>query len=63
MKGLLATDGSIFVHVGTHVSNYIGPIADEVFGVENRRNQIIVKRITKNLQRQFEKNQIVTRSI
>jgi len=27
---------------------------DEVFGIDNFRNEVVVKRITKNLQRQFD---------
>ncbi len=53
MRELLSERGSIFIHVGTKVVHHIGAIADEVFGVDNCRNQIVVKRITKNLQRQF----------
>ena len=53
MRELLAEDGSIWIHIGTNVAHYIGGVADEVFGPENRRNQIAVKRVTKNLQRQF----------
>lgn len=56
LKELLADDGSIFVHLDWHVNAYIRPVMDEVFGADNFRNDIIVKRrITKNLQRQFER--------
>jgi DNA modification methylase len=54
MRDLLTEEGSIFIHIGTNVAHYVGTIADEVFGRANRRNQIAVKRITKNLQRQFD---------
>jgi hypothetical protein len=54
MRELMAENGNIWIHIGTNVSNYIQCIADEVFDITNRRNQVAVKRITKNLQRQFE---------
>jgi len=53
LRDLLNDDGSILVHIGTNISSYVQCVMDEVFGFENRRNQIVVKRITKNLQRQF----------
>ena len=53
MKRLLADNGSLWIHIGSNISYYVQQICDEIFGIDNRRNQIIVKRITKNLQRQF----------
>ncbi|RMH30931.1 MAG: site-specific DNA-methyltransferase, partial [Candidatus Hydrogenedentota bacterium] len=53
MRDLLSERGSILIHIGTNVARYVGAIADEVFGTQNRRNEIVVRRITKNLQRQF----------
>jgi len=41
MKNLLADDGSIYVHLDWHVSHYVKIILDEIFGVENFRNEII----------------------
>lgn len=55
MRELLAEDGNIFVHLDYHVGHYVKVVMDEVFGRDNFRNEIIVKRrISKNLQRQFE---------
>lgn len=55
---LLAEQGSLFVHLDWHVGAYIRPVLDEIFGPDNFRNEIIVKRrITKNLQRQFDQIQ------
>ncbi|MBW7959665.1 MAG: site-specific DNA-methyltransferase [Candidatus Promineofilum sp.] len=55
LRELLAEDGCVFVHLDYHVSHYVKAILDEVFGQDNFRNEIIVKRrITKNLQRQFK---------
>jgi len=55
LKRLLSPTGSICVHCDYHAGHYIKVMMDEVFGYENFRNEIILKRpITKNLQRQFE---------
>ena len=54
MRDLLAEDGSIYVHCDYRVDSLIRLAMDELFGVDNFRNSIIVqRRITKNLQRQF----------
>lgn len=44
MKELLAEDGSIYVHLDDHVSNYVKIIMDEIFGRDNMVNQIIWQR-------------------
>ncbi|MFQ5964785.1 MAG: site-specific DNA-methyltransferase [Candidatus Scalinduaceae bacterium] len=49
MKRLLAEDGAIYMHIGWYVSHYVKNIADEVFGKDNFRNEIIVRRIRKNV--------------
>jgi len=55
MRDLLAEDGSIYVHLDYRVDSLIRLAMDEIFGPINFRNSIIVqRRITKNLQRQFE---------
>jgi len=41
MKDLLADNGSIYVHLDWHVSHYVKIMLDEIFGVENFRNEII----------------------
>ena len=52
---LLRDDGYIFVHLDYRVSHYAKAILDEIFSDKNFRNEIILKRrITKNLQRQFD---------
>ena len=54
MRDLLAEDGSIYVHCDYRVDSLIRLAMDEVFGLDNFRNSVIVqRRITKNLQRQF----------
>jgi adenine-specific DNA-methyltransferase len=55
MKELLSEKGSIFVHLAYPVAHSTKLILDDVFGRENFRNEIILKRrITKNLQQQFD---------
>ena len=56
MKRLLTNDGSIFLHLDHHISHYTKLIMDEIFGIENFRNEIIVKRgRKKGLIYQFDK--------
>ena len=46
MKDLLADDGSIFVHCDWRLNSSIRLIMEEIFGIENYRNEIIWKRQT-----------------
>jgi adenine-specific DNA-methyltransferase len=46
MHGLLADDGSIFVHMGPNVSHYLRAALDEVFGSKCYVTEIIWKRTT-----------------
>ena len=46
MRDLLASDGSIYVHMGWAVSHFVRGILDEVFGKGKAVNQIIWKRQT-----------------
>ena len=41
MKELLSENGSIYVHLDWHMSHYIKILMDEVFGLENFKNEII----------------------
>ncbi len=55
MRELLADSGSIFVHVGANVSHRVRAIMDDIFGLQNFRNEIILPgRAVKNLQQQFD---------
>jgi adenine-specific DNA-methyltransferase len=55
IKELLTEKGSLFVHLAYPVAHSTKLILDDVFGRENFRNEIILKRrITKNLQQQFD---------
>ncbi|MEG8946760.1 site-specific DNA-methyltransferase [Rosettibacter firmus] len=49
MRELLAENGSIYVHLDWHVGHYVKVMMDEIFGYENFRNEIVVKRIKKNV--------------
>jgi len=44
LRELLAENGSIYVHLDWHVGHYAKLILDEVFGINNLRNEIIWKR-------------------
>jgi len=50
MRDLLAENGSIYVHLDWHVGHYVKVMMDEIFGADNFRNEIHVKRIRKNVQ-------------
>jgi adenine-specific DNA-methyltransferase len=52
---LISPSGSIFIHLDWHAIHYIKVMMDQIFGSENFRNEIIVKRgRRKNLQYQFD---------
>ena len=54
-KQLLATDGSIFVHIDHDNNHPVKMLLDEIFGRENFRNEIILPgRAVKGLQKQFK---------
>jgi DNA modification methylase len=54
LKELMTLDGSIFIHLDSSRGHYVKILMDEVFGVDNFRSELVVKRrITKNLQQQF----------
>jgi len=48
LKELMAPSGFIFLHCDYHRGHYLKLIMDEVFGPENFRNEIVVKRVQKN---------------
>ncbi len=49
MKDLLDSTGMIFIRFDQYWSHYVKIIADDVFGKENFQNEIVVKRIYKNV--------------
>ena len=55
IQKLISARGSIFVHLDWHLLHYVKVIMDEIFGYENFRNEIIIKRgRRKNLLYQFK---------
>ena len=55
IRRLISSSGSIFIHLDWHAIHYVKVMMDKIFGSENFRNEIIVKRgRTKNLQYQFK---------
>jgi adenine-specific DNA-methyltransferase len=44
LRELLSNDGSIFVRLDYHFGHYIKIIADEIFGKDNFKNEIVIKR-------------------
>ncbi|OGX38466.1 MAG: hypothetical protein A3D87_04815 [Omnitrophica WOR_2 bacterium RIFCSPHIGHO2_02_FULL_50_17] len=57
LKELLADDGAIYVHLDWKKGHYIKTLMDEIFGERNFRNEIIVRRIRKNIR---EREQVKT---
>tara|TARA_Y100001970_G_scaffold19801_1_gene22352 strand:- start:2302 stop:4566 length:2265 start_codon:yes stop_codon:yes gene_type:complete len=55
MHNLLSEDGLIFLHCDYRLNSSIRLIMDEIFGKDNFRNEIYIKRKTKNIQSQFDK--------
>lgn len=53
-KRLLRNDGIICIQLDSNEVSYCRVLLDEIFGRENFRNEIIVRRGTKNVQSQFE---------
>ncbi len=64
LRDLLSEDGAIFIRFDQYWSHYVKVIADEVFGKENFKNEIVLKRIYKNLTNQGKKSlQLATDSL
>jgi site-specific DNA-methyltransferase (adenine-specific)/adenine-specific DNA-methyltransferase len=49
LRELLNEDGAIYVHLDWKKGHYVKILMDEIFGEQNFRNDIIVKRIRKNI--------------
>lgn len=49
MRRLLSSKGCIYLHCDVNASHYIKIVMDEVFGTDNFRNEIVVRRIRKNV--------------
>lgn len=44
LRELLSENGSIYVHLDWHVGHYMKAVLDEVFGIDNFKNQIVWQR-------------------
>lgn len=49
LRELLAEDGALYLHCNSARSHHLRALLDEVFGAEQFRNQIVVRRIRKNI--------------
>ena len=49
IKSVMSNNSSIFFHIDWHIGHYVKILMDEVFGEDNYRNEIVVKRIKKNV--------------
>lgn len=53
-RNLLSDDGVIFISIGDEEVDNLRKIADEIFGADNFRNEITVRRGAKSIQAQFD---------
>lgn len=53
-RNLLTDDGVIFISIGDEEVDNLRKICDEVFGEDNFRNQIVIRRGAKSVQAQFD---------
>ncbi|RRR74915.1 MAG: hypothetical protein EI684_05970 [Candidatus Viridilinea halotolerans] len=49
IKSVMAPTASIYVHLDWHIGHYVKVLMDEVFGEDNFRNEIVVKRVKKSV--------------
>lgn len=54
LRELLADNGAIFVSIDDNEQHHLRMLMDDIFGEENYRNSIAIRRGTKNVQAQFE---------
>ena len=55
LRELLAEDGVIFISIDDNEQHRLRMVMDEIFGEENYRNIVVVRRGVKSVQRQFKK--------
>lgn len=53
-RNLLSDDGLIFISIGDEEVDNLKKICDEIFGADNFRNQIVIRRGAKSVQAQFD---------
>ncbi|OGW56322.1 MAG: hypothetical protein A2Z09_02170 [Nitrospirae bacterium RBG_16_43_8] len=49
LREILAHDGSIYVRIDYHFGHYIKSIMDEIFGMENFQNEVVINRFKRQL--------------
>ena len=49
LRDLLSNDGSIYIRIDYHFGHYIKTIADEIFGAQFFRNEIVINRFKRQL--------------
>jgi len=49
LRDLLSDDGSIYIRIDYHFGHYIKAVADEIFGPQNFRNEIVINRFKRQL--------------
>ncbi len=49
LRDLMTYDGAIYLHLDSKMHHYMRVVMDEIFGKENFRNEIYVRRIRKNI--------------
>lgn len=49
LRELLSSDGSIYIRIDYHFGHYIKAVADEVFGAQFFRNEIVINRFKRQL--------------
>jgi adenine-specific DNA-methyltransferase len=62
-RQLLREDGVIFVSIDDHEVHNLRQLMGEVFGEENYRNTLLIRRYDKNLNRQFMESGLVTLNV
>lgn len=62
-RNLLSDDGFIFISISDEEVNNLKKVCDEIFGEENYRNTLFVRRYDKNLNLQFAKNGLKSMNI
>ena len=62
-RNLLSDDGFIFISISDEEVSNLKKVCDEIFGEENYRNTLFVRRYDKNLNLQFAKNGLKSMNI
>ena len=60
IKNLLREDGALYLRIDYHWSHYVKSLLDEVFGIENFRNEIFINRTKKNVQSSTKQQMLPT---